>query len=132
MSRIRLEHKGVRHDEWPLISKQSRHIWQGRIILQRWCICSRDANLTESSQTTCHLGTYLTTRSIETTKWALQTRVAAGSSMIPLHRQFGSGELHLFSLMICAILNRCLHSSTSISVYLSSSESLPRKIAAVI
>ena len=118
---------------WPwnlhFISKRSRHAWQGKVILQRGCICSRDANLTDSSQTKCHLGTCLATGSVETTKWSLQTRVAAGSSMIPLLQQVGSEELHLSSLTLteslmmsllsnCAILNRCLHSSTIISVYL--------------
>ena len=48
----------------------------------------------------CHYGTYLTTRSIETTKWTLQTRVTTGSSRILLRRQVVSSELHLSSLTL--------------------------------
>ncbi len=99
-------------------------------------LCSRNANLTASSQRKCHLGACLATGSVETTKWS--SMVAGESSMISLHQQVGSGELHLSSLTlteslmmslwsICAILNRCLHSSTVISVYLISSEPLPTK-----
>ena len=122
------------------ILRRSRHTWQGKAILLRWCMLSKwkSDSFKSEKMPSWFMSPNQKAQRRPSGLFFLQQRVTAGSSMISLRQQVGSGELHLFSLTlteslmislwsIFAILNRCLHSSTVISVHLISSESLPTK-----